>query len=596
MTGLAAFRWWFALFASALPAATSNVHSPSATHGTLSSAACAGVPLSCAPNCGAAITAALHACSASGGGTVQLVAGIYHLNDSYTWAAQQAQLIKAEGLTDVGLAGAAGRAGGYNHPQPDNATTTLLVYGLRGAVVVFQSTRVRFVNIDIDMARLPYTFGVVSSATANTMSVKFDPHTYPFTAPVRPMDQWTMTVTNVQEFDRVDWRMNASLGGGRLPIVIDSPGQLTLTGLGTTAGIRVGKWYILRNAYYDAAGFAGGNNTEVHIENVTMWAAGGMGFALSTTRGVEMVDVAVTRRPGQVLSATADGTHFNECGGHLHFQRLRIEGQGDDGMNVHGAFHDVRAFENIAALAHGRGTEVTMKLGNRPAGSADELTELTVGARYEFRNRRTFAVEGVGVLQSYAAVAPPASRLQTATFVLDPGVNVSAYALCSNADLVPSVHIEDSYFGNSKERGTLLKSSNTLVEGTTYNRTGSTCVEAWPDGCFWFESNGFSNWTLRNNTFLRCVNDADGPLEAGTSDIFIAACAPPFDNATGMPIDMSHNSNLGHPISEGQPFANGVIESNTFIQQGKKRCAGTDVCRNSAIVHFPWLCARGLFF
>lgn len=339
MAGPATFRWWFALFVIVLPgsaaAAASSVHSPSATQDTLSSAACAGVPLSCAPNCGAAITAALHACSASGGGTVQLVAGVYHLNDSYAWAAQQAQLIKAEGLTDVWLAGAAGRTGGYNHPHPDPAATTLLVYGLRGAVVVFQSTRVRFVNLDIDMARLPYTFGVVSSATANTMSVKFDPHRYPFQAPARPMDQWTMTVRNVQEFDLGDWRMNASIGAGRLPIVIESPGHLTLTGLGTTAGIRVGKWYILRNAYYDAAGFAGGNNTEIHIENVTMWAAGGMGFALSTTRGVEMVDVAVTRRPGQVLSATADGTHFDECGGHLHFQRLRVEGQGDDGMNVY---------------------------------------------------------------------------------------------------------------------------------------------------------------------------------------------------------------------------------------------------------------------
>ena len=519
---------------------------------------CAGVPLSCAPNCGAAITAALHACSEAGGGIVQLVAGVYHLNDSSSWAAHGQQLIRAQDLTDVALVGASTGSRAYNHARADPAATTLLVHGLRGAVTVFRCRRVRFFDLDIDMARLPYTFGYVSAATDDTMTVKFDPTVYPFDAPVQP---WTTIVTNVQEFDRGDWRMNASIGGGRLPIAIDSAGQLTLSGLGTSAGIRVGKWYVLRNAYYDACGFAGGNNSDVHIERVTLWAAGGMGFAFSTTRDIEMVDVAVTRRPGLALSATADGTHFDECGGHLHFNRLRVEGQGDDGMNVHGAFHDVRTID------HDSTATLSVTLGNRPAGSATELTELTLGARYEFRNRRTFQVEGIGVLQAHTAVAPPTSRLQTARFLMEAGANVSLYALCSNADLIPSVHIEDSYFGNSKERGALLKSSNTLVERTLFNRTGSTCVEAWPDGCYWFESNGFRNWTLRNNTFLSCVSDSDGPLEAGTSDVFVAACAPPFDNATGKPVDMSHNSNLGHPINNAQPFADGVIDSNHFVQQ-----------------------------
>ena len=377
---------------------------------------CGTVPPSCAPNCGEAITSALHACSAAGGGTVQLTAGVYHLNDSLAWAGRGQQLIKAQDLTDVSLVGATTAISrGYNHSQIDPRATTLLVYGLRGAVTVFRSRRVRFVDLDIDMARLPYTFGYVSAATDDTMTVKFDPSIYPFEAPVQ---SWTTTVTNVQEFDRGDWRMNASLGGGQLPVVVDSVGQLTLSGLGTSAGIRVGKWYILRNAYYDACGFAGGNNSGVHIERVTMWAAGGMGFAFSTTLDIEMVDVAVTRRPGLALSATADGTHFNECGGHLHFKRLRVEGQGDDGMNVHGAFHDVRAFgANAHGSNHSVGTMLSVTLGNRPAGSATELTELTVGARYEFRNRHTFEVEGIGVLQTYAAVAPPTSRLQTATFV-----------------------------------------------------------------------------------------------------------------------------------------------------------------------------------
>lgn len=41
---------------------------------------CGTVPLSCRPDCAAAIVAAAHACSTRGGGALQLVAGVYHLN------------------------------------------------------------------------------------------------------------------------------------------------------------------------------------------------------------------------------------------------------------------------------------------------------------------------------------------------------------------------------------------------------------------------------------------------------------------------------------------------------------------------------------
>ena len=94
-----------------------------------SGGACGSVPLACAPNCAAAIRDALTKCSAAGGGTVVLAAGLYHLNDS---AVEQLQpMIALSGLANVALVGQPG-AGRYDSLAPDPTATTLLVYGMRG--------------------------------------------------------------------------------------------------------------------------------------------------------------------------------------------------------------------------------------------------------------------------------------------------------------------------------------------------------------------------------------------------------------------------------------------------------------------------------
>jgi hypothetical protein len=69
-----------------------------------------------------------------------------------------------------------------------------------------------------------------------------------------------------------------------------------------------------------------------------------------------------------------------------------------------------------------------------------------------------------------------------------------------------------------------------------------------------FESNGFSNWSVLNNTLIGC---GAGSTQA---DIFVAACAPIY--VDGLP------TKNGNPIQSGQPFANGRIVANRFVQPG----------------------------
>lgn len=60
---------------------------------------------------------------------------------------------------------------------------------------------------------------------------------------------------------------------------------------------------------------------------------------------------------------------------------------------------------------------------------------------------------------------------QYASFQWEAGYSsgaISEFALLTDLSLQPSVLIENSYFGNNRARGTLIKTSNVLVRNNTY--------------------------------------------------------------------------------------------------------------------------------
>lgn len=323
-----------------------GVHS-AATHGD----ACGGVvPLSCAAtaSCAVQITQAVMRCSQSGGGTVHLAAGTYHLNDTGAAFGQFAPMLQLGGVHNVVLAGHPGAAyasSGYQQPNADPSATTLLIHGLRGGVLLQDSSGVTFSGLQVDMARMPYTYGRCTAATGSTMTVQFDSTAYPYDADSVTRNPWLMQVTDVNLFDTFNWRIGegSTIAASLLhedffAVHLDAPGQLTLQGIGLSQGIVVGSDYLLRNTYYGAGGFRLSNCTCTDISNVTLWTVAGMGFMVAESSDTSLTDVAVTRRPGRPLSGCADASHFDETSGYIRMLRFRADGQGDDGLNVHGVY------------------------------------------------------------------------------------------------------------------------------------------------------------------------------------------------------------------------------------------------------------------
>jgi hypothetical protein len=268
------------------------------------------------------------------------------------------------------------------------------------------------------------------------------------------------------------------------------PASIVLAGSSTMVVLRgsdklpsamfVGRSYVVRHAVYGGDAVNLNSVDGAVMDRVHLWSAPGMGFYSSSSTDVTLIDSGTCRAGDLPVSVTADASHFNECLGQITLDRVHFEGQGDDGTNVHGVFHAVLAVSTqptIPTVHPAGGNTVTLTLGSRPAGGTSPLHPNEV---YEFRNRTTWAIEGQGTLIS--ASTGPTPLTQTATFLLTPGTVLSTYSLLTDITRAPAVLIRDSFFGNNRARGVLVKTSNAIITGSTFGPTTGPCVQAFPDG------------------------------------------------------------------------------------------------------------------
>ena len=477
----------------------------------------------------AEISAALALCSRSGGGTVMLSKGVFRMSAA----------ISGSGIRDVHLRGQGARAGG----------TELLLTTICGTFSFSNSSNVKVSGISVDMLRQPYTYGMAVAVSNSSMTVRFNATEYPFPSPLPPAS-YLSKVEAVSNYDAVHGRPSAAavdlyLTSAPVPVKVAGDEITIPVGSSRSANIKVGAVFVLRHVVYGECSYQATKCHNMTVEDVTLYSGVGMGFRGEQSYDMTLINAAVRKRGARPMSITADASHFESCSGTVHLSGAHFEGQGDDCMNVHGKFSDVRGIAHDLSA----GTSV-LTIGGAPhGGDAPPF----VGEVYSFRNRSTWAIEGQATLKS--------AVLKKWTFA--PALpKVTMFALLTAASLEPQVLVENSFFGNNRARGNLIKTSNVLVRNSTYHYSQGPCIQAHPDGAFWFESNAFTNWTISNSSFTGC-NYAEG---AGFGDITVQATAPRWQG--GQPSTAN-----GVPITDNssQPFANIAIKDCVFRQPAAHR-------------------------
>jgi hypothetical protein len=166
---------------------------------------------------------------------VRLEAGVYHLNDTGPAFGQFAPMIVLNNVKNVSLVGQKGETmtagagsgpgsgsrpgagpgngyGGngngaligegetasesskYSQRRIDPTATTLLVHGLRGGFSLNDAVDIKLSGFQMDMARMPYTYGHCTAATPSSMTVQFDAALYPFDASTVAQNPWLLKV------------------------------------------------------------------------------------------------------------------------------------------------------------------------------------------------------------------------------------------------------------------------------------------------------------------------------------------------------------------------------------------------------------------
>lgn len=106
------------------------------------------------------------------------------------------------------------------------------------------------------------------------------------------------------------------------------------------AAIKPGTPYVVTPRIYGANAISVERSKDVLAEDVTLHTTAGMGFKALQSEDLTLRRFVVTPPPDApaAYSLTADATHFFSCRGTVTLEDCHFEGQGDDGLNIHGRF------------------------------------------------------------------------------------------------------------------------------------------------------------------------------------------------------------------------------------------------------------------
>ena len=227
----------------------------------------------------------------------------------------------------------------------------------------------------------------------------------------------------------------------------------------------------------------------VLIKNVNLYHCGGMGFIVQKVRDIELNNVQVVPTPGsnRVISATADATHFINCGGYLRMIDCKFTNQKDDATNIHGWYAMTRE-----KLADDR-ILVWYNYG---------MDFIRPGMNMEIVNHKTMMTYAYRTVKEVRSIN---SEFAEITFTEDLPEEIQIKDAIACDDQYPDVLIKGCHFANNRARGLLIGSRGEVIIEDNYFHVPGAAVLFEGDGSYWYEQSGVRNVQIRNNMFDNCL-------------------------------------------------------------------------------------------
>ncbi|MFD2256583.1 right-handed parallel beta-helix repeat-containing protein [Luteolibacter algae] len=223
------------------------------------------------------------------------------------------------------------------------------------------------------------------------------------------------------------------------------------------------------------------------IENVTVYAAGGMALIAERSENIELDKVIVTSTDERTLATRADATHFLRCKGLVDVRNCRFEHMADDGINVHGVYIKINEYKGNRTFLCEINHRQQLGLIFAEAGDKVAITSReTVLPIYETTVEKV-EIHDESLLSITVAEVPddlPAGLLSME--------NLSWY---------PDLVFKNNVIRDNRARSALISTKGkVLVEDNVFSsQMHGILIEG--DNNSWYESGGVRDITIQNNVF-----------------------------------------------------------------------------------------------
>lgn len=260
--------------------------------------------------------------------------------------------------------------------------------------------------------------------------------------------------------------------------------------------VRAGDFIVIRHEAYGPNVMSFGYCENVTLRDVSFYA-GGMGITAYRTTGITLERFAITYRPGteRMMSANADGLHFNMCRGRITIKDSTLLGMGDDCINIHGMWTRVVAVDRQANTVRLESGKVK---SNAPPGPLIYSDWALAGDELAFYDTD---LRPKGTASVVAAVHEDNNVVVTLDTVPE---DIMPDDLVDNATWTPSVRLTGSRLGYNRARGFLCQVPDVVAEGNTFSHVSSGAIWIMTDTHFWFESGPANNIVFRDNVVEGC--------------------------------------------------------------------------------------------
>ncbi|SDE72716.1 Right handed beta helix region [Pricia antarctica] len=230
------------------------------------------------------------------------------------------------------------------------------------------------------------------------------------------------------------------------------------------------------------------NSKDIFIQNVTVYAAGGMALIAERCENITLNKLVVTSREIRNFSTRADAAHFLGCKGLIKVENCLLQHMLDDGINVHGAY--VNIDEN-------RGDNTFMcSISHQQQWG---LTFAEPGDNIMFTSRETVlpisatTVDDIKILNDnrmLITVSEVPENLPTGP--------LSFENITWNPDIVMTKNI----VRENRARSALISTKGKVLIENNYFSSQMNGILIEGDNKAWYESGGVRDITINNNTFV----------------------------------------------------------------------------------------------